>query len=233
MVTLGFDTATPATAIALRLDDGATHAMLRVPEAGSRPEHNRVLELADELLRQIGLGWPAVDRVAVGVGPGSFTGLRIGVATARGLAQSLDRDLVGVGTLRALAEAARATVGGPVAAVLDARRGEAFVAVYDGDSELLEPRAVAPEALAAALDLTPAPALAVGDGAIRFADELQAAGVAVPADPSPLHSVDAAVICRLADHATATGPDGVVPCYVRRPDAEISRGSTGSTSTAQ
>ncbi len=96
---------------------------------------------------------------------------------------------------------------------------------YDGERELLAPSAVAPEALAAALTGPSRAVLAVGDGAIRFREQLQAAGVAVPADPSPLHSVDAAVICRLADRASASGPDTVVPCYVRRPDAEIARGS--------
>jgi tRNA threonylcarbamoyladenosine biosynthesis protein TsaB len=225
MAVLGFDTATPATAVALRLPDDTERALLRLPPPGARPEHNRLLELADELLTTCGVDWPGVRRVGVGIGPGSFTGLRIGVATARGLAQSLGAELVGVGTLRALAVAARPEAEGPVAAVLDARRGEAFVAVYDGDDELLEPAAVAPEALAEVLATSPRPSLAVGDGAIRFVHQLKAAGVAVPADPSPLHCVDAAVICRLADLASAPDPSAVVPCYVRRPDAEINRGS--------
>jgi tRNA threonylcarbamoyladenosine biosynthesis protein TsaB len=225
MVIVGLDTATPATAVALRLADGAELTLRHEPETGARPQHNRVLELAEELLGPAGLSWSSVDRIAVGVGPGSFTGLRIGVATARGLAQSLGAELVGVGTLRALAAAAQPQAAGPVAAVLDARRGEAFVAVYDEDRELLAPAAVAPDALAGAAWPPALPVLAVGDGAIKFSDQLQAAGVSVPADPSPLHSVDAAVICRLAHRATAPDPGSVVPCYVRRPDAEISRGS--------
>jgi tRNA threonylcarbamoyladenosine biosynthesis protein TsaB len=226
MAVLGFDTATPATAVALALDDGSARVAHETPAPGQRPGHaTRLLVLADELLTQAGLAWPDVRLVAVGTGPGSFTGLRIGVATARGLAQSLGVGLVGVGTLRALAAAASAPGAGPVAAVLDARRGEAFVAVYDGERELLAPSAVAPEDLAAALAPPPRAVLAVGDGAIRFSDQLQAAGVAVPADASSLHSVDAAVICRLADRQPSSGCDAVVPCYVRRPDAEISRGS--------
>ncbi len=227
MAVLGFDTATPATAVALMLDDGSARAAHETPAPGERPGHaTRLLVLADELLARSGLGWPDVRLVAVGTGPGSFTGLRIGVATARGLAQSLGVGLVGVGTLRALAAAASPASGGPVAAVLDARRGEAFVAVYDGDRELLAPAAVAPGDLAAALtESAPRVVLAVGDGAIRFSDQLQAAGVAVPADASPLHSVDAAVVCRLADRQPSSGSEAVVPCYVRRPDAEIRRGS--------
>jgi len=224
MAILAFDTATPATAVAVALDDGSVRVARDVPAPGERPRHSRVLALADELLAQSALAWSDVRRVGVGVGPGSFTGVRLGVATARGLAQSLGVDLVGIGTLRALAAAAAPSDGGAVAAVLDARRGEAFVAVYAGGRELVAPMAVTPDALAAAL---PPIVLAVGDGAIRFRDHLQAAGVTVPADPSPLHSVDAAVICRLADLAAAPGPDAdaVIPCYVRRPDAEISRGS--------
>ena len=103
-----------------------------------------------------------------------------------------------------------------MAAVLDARRGEAFLAVYTGDRELLAPTAVSPEMLAAALSGTPRPVLAVGDGAIRFSDHLQAAGVAIPADASSLHSVDAAVICRLADRTAVSASGAVVPC-IRTP----------------
>ncbi len=225
MVVLGFDTATPATAVALRLDDGSDRSVLEVPGDGERPGHaTRVLAIADELLRRQGLTWADVGRIAVGVGPGSFTGLRIGVATARGLAQSLGIDLVGVGTLRALAAGAQADHGGPVAAVLDARRGEVFLAVYEGESELLAPVAVPPGAVAEALPVASRAVLAVGDGAVRFRENLQAAGEAIPADTSSLHSVNAAVICRLADRAAASATGAVVPCYVRRPDAEITRG---------
>ena len=222
MAILGFDTATPATAVALRLDDGSALAAYEAPSPGERPAHaTRVLPLADELLARAGIGWADVRRVAVGTGPGSFTGLRIGVATARGLAQSLGVGLVGIGTLRALAAAGGEGASGPVAAVLDARRGEAFIAVYEHDHELLAPAAVRPEALAAALPASPGTVLAVGDGAVRFRDHLQAAGVAIPADVSPLHRVDAVTICRLADRAAGCAPEAVVPCYVRRPDAEI------------
>ncbi len=225
MVILGFDTATPATAVALRLDDGSDRAVLEVPGDGERPGHaTRVLAIADELLRQSGLAWADVGRLGVGVGPGSFTGLRIGVATARGLAQSLGVGLAGIGTLRALAAAAQGDHHGPVAALVDARRGEVFLAVYEGENELLAPVAVPPGAIAQALPVTPQAVLAVGDGAVRFRENLQAAGVAIPADASSLHSVNAAVICRLANRAATSAPGDVVPCYVRRPDAEITRG---------
>jgi tRNA threonylcarbamoyladenosine biosynthesis protein TsaB len=93
--------------------------------------------MVDELLTRANIGWRALERIAVGLGPGTFTGLRVGVATARGLAQSLGIELVGCSSLRALAEGGHvgseatdpASLGGTgVLAVLDARRGEAFAA---------------------------------------------------------------------------------------------------------
>ena len=135
MIVLGFDTSTPATALALRLPDGTTLQARDDPAPGEHPGHaTRLLPLAAGLLAQAGLRFADVHRIAVGVGPGTFTGLRIGVASARGLAQSLDAELVGVSSLRALAFAAangrEAAETGVVLALIDARRGEAFAATY-------------------------------------------------------------------------------------------------------
>jgi tRNA threonylcarbamoyladenosine biosynthesis protein TsaB len=225
---LAFDTATPATSVALALGDGRTLVRRHEPGEGERPGHaTQLLPLAVELLEQAGLGWGDLDRLAVGVGPGTFTGLRIGVATARALAQARGLPLVGVSTLRALA--AGVPDGDPsVLAVLDARRGEAFAAAWapgaagDPTSEpLLAPAALSPAALAEAVSALPRAPLAVGDGALRFRDELETAGAAVPADGSPQHRVDAAVHCRLAGRAEPTGPEAVLPTYLRLPDAEL------------
>ncbi|HTZ65091.1 MAG TPA: tRNA (adenosine(37)-N6)-threonylcarbamoyltransferase complex dimerization subunit type 1 TsaB [Solirubrobacteraceae bacterium] len=109
MIVLGFDTATPATAVALRLADGRALQARDDPGAGERPGHaTRLLALVDSLLARAGLRFDQLERIAVGVGPGTFTGLRVGLATARGLAQSLSLELVGVSSLRALALAASA-----------------------------------------------------------------------------------------------------------------------------
>ncbi len=270
MIVLGFDTATPATAVALRLEDGTTLRARDDPRAGQRPGHTtRLLPLARGLLEQAQLRWDALELIAVGVGPGTFTGLRVGVATARALAQSLGIDAVGVSTPHVLARAAirgaagtgelgGAAAGAPgglgarepggagadalegagarelaapaaaevppegVLAVIDARRGEAFVAPF-ASYELAPVRALPPSELASVAAAT-GPDLtwrAVGDGAVRFRTELEAAGIAVPSDDSPLHAVDAGVLCELALATPHGAPEAVLPDYRRRPDAEI------------
>lgn len=229
MIVLGFDTSTPATAVALTGPDAGTREVRDDPPAGQRPAHaQRLLALSEELLGGAALPWRAVDRVAVGVGPGSFTGLRIGVAAARALSQALAVPAVGVSSLRALAAGAVAGPDGPaVLAVLDARRGEVYAAAYRGECELVARQALAPEALGDLVDEAGVAAagaawLAVGDGAIRFRSHLEAVGVAVPADADQVHRVSAVAICRLAAGAPASGAGALVPDYVRRPDAERS-----------
>jgi tRNA threonylcarbamoyladenosine biosynthesis protein TsaB len=218
---LAFDTATPATVVGVARPDGTLLAERRHdPAPGERPGHGpKLLELCAEALHEAGADWRALTRLGVGVGPGTFTGLRIGVATARALAQGLRIEAVPVGTLHALALAARETEG-PVLAVLDARRGEAFVAAFAPDgTELLAPAAWRPEQLPTAVGLAPGRWRAVGDGAIRFRQDLEAAGVAVAADDSELHRVGAAALCRLAADGPTVERDALVPEYVRAPDA--------------
>jgi tRNA threonylcarbamoyladenosine biosynthesis protein TsaB len=214
---LAFDTATPATVVALVTGSLRLEAR-HDPEPGERPQHaSQVLELARGLLDEAGLAFTDLDRIAVGTGPGTFTGLRIGVATARALAQGTGAELVGVSTLRALAAAAAPS--GATLAVLDARRGEAFVAGWRGGEEVIPPAAVTPELLGR-IAKGAAPSLAVGDGAVRFREVLEPSGVTVPADGSPLHRVSALCVADLAAGAPPTGRD-VVPEYLRLPDAEI------------
>lgn len=231
MIVLGFDTATPATAVGL-LDGGAPgHVRERrhEPAEGERPGHAaQLLALAHELLEAAGIAFADVDRIAVGLGPGTFTGLRIGVATARALAQAGRAELVGVSTLRALAAAAEpeAPAGTGVLAVVDARRGEVFAAGWRDCEQALQPVALAPAALADRLRAGGETWLAVGDGALRFRSDLEGAGCLVAPERSPHHGVAAGMICRLALEAPqATARDLVVPDYLRPPDAAPRRHS--------
>jgi tRNA threonylcarbamoyladenosine biosynthesis protein TsaB len=222
---LAFDTATPDTVVALATDGAEPLELRHAPAPGERPGHaSQLLPLAEALLDRAGLTFADVDRIGVGVGPGTFTGLRIGVATARALAQGSGADVAAVSTLRTLAAAAGHD--GPVLAVLDARRGEAFAAAYRGDEELVAAVAIKPEALAGLIRTRPEPPetwLAVGDGALAFRDQLEPAAIAVPADGHPSHRVSAVAICRLATTIAPTPRDALVPDYVRLPDAEETR----------
>jgi tRNA threonylcarbamoyladenosine biosynthesis protein TsaB len=249
VIVLGFDTATQSTAVALRLDDASTLRARDDPAADAHPGHaTRLLMMADELLAQAGLSWDSLDRIAVGLGPGRFTGLRVGIATARGLAQSRSLELVGVSSLRALAHAAArdGTDGRGVLAVIDARRGEAFAAAWPAaelaceeqtgdqaaeDREIVFPRALKPadlDRIVALIDQSGGSPqqrwLAVGDGAVHFRGRLEAAGVEVPQDGSLVHLLDAGSICELGARAAAVqSPEEVLPDYRRMPDAALAR----------
>jgi tRNA threonylcarbamoyladenosine biosynthesis protein TsaB len=163
-------------------------------------------------------GWESVDGIAVGIGPGSFTGLRIGIATAQSLRQALGIGVAPVGTLEALARGAAAD-GRPVLALLDARRGEVFAMLRGGDGELVwEPFAAPPaEVVSRAAGLSD-PLLAVGSGALRFRDELEKGGIDV-ASAQDRHRIDGLQVCAVADGVQAGG-EPIAPVYLRPPDAQ-------------
>jgi tRNA threonylcarbamoyladenosine biosynthesis protein TsaB len=218
-VILAFDTATPATVVGVADPDGPLRAQRRHdPAPGERPGHTQqLLPLANAALEEAGVAWSDVTRIGAGVGPGTFTGIRIGVATARALAQGLDAETVAIGTLHALALGAAAE--GNVLAILDARRGEAFVAAWRDGAPILPAEAWRPERLSEVPALAPGSWLAAGDGAVRFRAELEAVGVAVAPDDADLHRVSAGPLCRLAAEAPPVSRDALVPEYVRAPDA--------------
>ncbi len=231
---LGLDTATPATAVAVLAGDGRRGAAWHEPGPGERPGHAiELLGLIEAVLMQARVGWPELTRVGVGLGPGSFTGLRIGVSSARALAQVRGLTIAGVGTLEVLAAAAFNAAAGPVLVLTEAGRRELFAGAWGpgpipgGPSgagarrpvTLLDPVALPVAGVVASLSDLPAGLRAVGQGAVQCRESLEAAGVAVPADASGLHRVDAEQLCRLTAAAAPVERDRLTPHYGREPDA--------------
>jgi len=194
VLTLAFDTATSVATAAL-VRDGEV-----LGERASRAV--RVLEDAAGLFRDSGADPAELTGIVVGTGPGSFTGMRMGIAAARGLSLALDVPVAGVSTLAALLEGAPGALP-----VIDAGRREVFT-LLDG-----EPSVCAPDRVPAGL--------CVGDGALRYRTVLEERGAEVPPDDDPDHRPRAHL---LAERATAFGPaEGVEPLYLRAPDAVPSR----------
>jgi len=230
---LGLDTSTPAASACVLCDDGAAFEVTPPPERlGRPPAHaSELMPALAEVMERAGAGWHDLDAIAVGVGPGTFTGLRIGIATARALATAADLPLRRVSSLAALAVgigaigAVRAAAPNPPSAFLrlpliDARRGELFAALFAGDRELWPPFAASPDELLARLRDDGFAPLAAGDGSLRFRGMLEEAGIPVEPPGSEAHVVSARHICQLGEAAQDESPEAVLPEYLREPDAK-------------
>jgi tRNA threonylcarbamoyladenosine biosynthesis protein TsaB len=237
MTLLGFDTATAATAACvLRADGEAFEVVPPVAALTAPPGHARELMPAvATVMKRAGVGFAELEAVAVGVGPGTFTGLRIGVATARGLALAHGLELRPVSSLAALAQGiggadapALGAIGGEEAAAdarfvlpcIDAKRGELFAALYEDGAERWAPFAATPEVVAERVRAAGLAPRAAGDGSVRFREVLEAAGVRVESDESPLHVIRALNVCRLGAEVAGVASETVLPEYIRVPDAK-------------
>jgi tRNA threonylcarbamoyl adenosine modification protein YeaZ len=211
---LAIDTALEACSVGVSADDA--HPPVTISEIIGRGHAERLLGMVGEALAEAGLNAADLDRIAVTIGPGSFTGLRVGIAAARGLALVTGCPAVGIGTLAVLAEHARSLAGArPVLAVLDARRGEVYAQSFDRHGEPLGPPEVATAALIA--ERVDQKTLIAGAGADQLLAELGSFDEArvVHRDAAP----DIAALLRLGRHASvpALPPR---PLYLRPPDAK-------------
>ncbi|HEY8019166.1 MAG TPA: tRNA (adenosine(37)-N6)-threonylcarbamoyltransferase complex dimerization subunit type 1 TsaB [Actinomycetota bacterium] len=224
MIVVGIETSTPQTSVAIGTEaDIVAKASVagRSRQEAVTPTLKQLLEWSDLELRQVG-------GIAVGIGPGLFTGLRVGVQTAKTLAQVLHVPIVGVSSLDALAYAVRHTQR-RIVSVVDARRGEVFFATYrcvpGGVMRTSEPVVASPDHLVAELEAQPGEVLVVGNGAMLYRHELETLGSRVEIGSSVLAHPEAAILVELAvprflreEHDRLVD---VVPLYLRRSDAEI------------
>ena len=232
MLVLALDTSGPACAAALARRDGPSLQIVAArSEAMERGHAERLVPLVGALLDEAGASYSDLSRVGVTVGPGSFTGVRVGIAAARGLALALNIPAIGIGTLDAFLEMAAGPEGGKpgapgtAVACLDARRGEIYVLARDPTSADTVLPAAAMTPLAAARVLVAearAPLWLVGSGARLLAEALAQIGTGGVTIVSEAGAPDIAAVTRLTAEAGAGSPP--VPLYLRAPDAKPQSG---------
>jgi tRNA threonylcarbamoyladenosine biosynthesis protein TsaB len=213
MITLALDTAIGACSVAV-VRNGEALAVLSEPM--TRGHQERLGSIVKAAMEQAGVPFADLDRIGVTVGPGSFTGLRVGLAFAKGLGLALARPCIGVGTLEALA--ASDPGAGLTAAVIDGKRGQLYLQVFAGGAALMAPDALPVEIAAARLAelWRGGPARIVGPGADLLAGVLPDAQVIGRAAPDPV------ALARLAAAKPADVP--ARPLYLRPPDAKLPGG---------
>jgi tRNA threonylcarbamoyladenosine biosynthesis protein TsaB len=207
MIILGLDTCLAACSVAVR--DGE-RVLAHASEVMARGHQERLAPMAERVVAEAGLPFARLERIAVTIGPGSFTGLRVGLAFAKGLASALAIPLVGVGALEALA----AEADGLVFAAIDARRDQVYLQGFEGGRPLMAPDALELGTAAARVAEIAAgrPLTLVGSGAPLLAACAPGARVLTP------EGCDARLVAGLA--ATRT-PGSARPLYLRAPDARL------------
>lgn len=208
MIVLGFDTCLNACSVAVLDGD---RVLAHAAEAMARGHQERLAPMAQAAMADAGLDFGRLHRIGVTVGPGSFTGLRVGVAFAKGLASALGISAAGIGTLEALA----AEAPGLVAAVIDARREQVYLQVFEDGHALMAPDVLPIGTAAARLAEIAAgrPLTLVGSGAALLASDAD-----VILNPE---GCDARHVARLA---AAKTPSPLQPLYLRAPDAKLPGG---------
>jgi tRNA threonylcarbamoyladenosine biosynthesis protein TsaB len=217
MLVLGLDTCLNACSVAVLDGD---RVLAHASETMARGHQERLAPMAQAVMAAAHLPFASLERIGATVGPGSFTGLRVGVAFAKGLASALAIPAVGVGALEALAaEAAQSQKGGLVAAVIDARRDQLYLQVFEAGVPLMAPDVLPLGTAAARLaelamgrDVT-----LVGSGAPLLAQAAPGARVLTP------DGCDARHVARLAAARQATP---IRPLYLRAPDAKLPGGKS-------
>lgn len=214
MLILALDASTPVVAVAVARVEDEEREVLSEISVTARGASEALLPAAHDALALAEENLDAVERVLAGVGPGTFTGIRIAASTARAIALGTGAALSKNSTLAALAAPAL-SVATDVLAVLDAKRGEVFVQRFSdgGAGEIV---CAKPEELSAEGE-----PLVVGDGAVLYREVLSHLGQ-IPHDGSPLHRVTAGGHVLSADLSPVEAGD-LVPIYVRQPDAEVRR----------
>lgn len=214
---LAFDTSGAACSAAVLCCGAVAAHRFALMERGHA---EALLPMVRDVVEEAGLGWTDLGLIAVTTGPGAFTGIRIGLAAARGLALASGVALRGVTTFQAVAAAHEGDREVPLAVVLDSRRGSLFLQVFDRDGAG-PPASVGAEALA---DILPeGPLRLAGDAAERGASSLRIAGrtdFIVAASSPP----DARDVARAAAGASAEEPGGPRPLYLRPPDVSLPAG---------
>ncbi len=215
---LALDTSMGACSAAVLLANGASPRIVSREEPMGRGHAEALMPMIVEAMDEAGLDYPALDLIAATVGPGSFTGVRIAIAAARGFALVTSAKLWGTDSLTVMAHVARGLgVSRPLAIAVDARRAMLYFALYDGDGARLEgPLLIAPEDAVAMLPESLS--VVVGSGAAALAEAAASHGRALKADLPDLQP-NAAALAALALAANETVPI-LRPLYLRPPDAK-------------
>lgn len=228
MIVLAVQSTTPSLGVAIT-DEGRTLGEIILPPAREHLENLAVM--IRDLVRGLGIGLREVEGFGVATGPGSFSGIRVGLATVKGMALALSRPVAGIPSLEILAWEAlkEGEIGAPV---IDARRGQVYTALYRRDARSLEqiraPQVTGPDEFTALVSYVHDQVIICGD---RTVDRLVCTEKNLSRSPveTPSPSVCALLAQRRIQSGQAAGVHSVAPLYVRRSDAEEKREGTGRT----